>query len=151
MLKEELETNEIGTPPHDGTSPTSQAVLNGRRITPIQHLLLISPDEWEIFLVEWAQYQKKRYHLVVRLGGANDHGVDVACFMTKRGFRGQWDNYQCKYYKDEPLAPSTAIPEVGKILWHIFNKNITTPENYYFFAPKDCGPSLKKLLLNSYT
>ncbi|MGJ8687744.1 MAG: ABC-three component system protein, partial [Spongiibacteraceae bacterium] len=53
------------------------------------------------------------------------------------------------YYKGAPLAPNTAIPEIGKLIWHAFNGKISLPRKYYFFAPKDCGPSLKKLLLNS--
>lgn len=107
----------------------------------------MSADDWEEFIKEWAQFQKTKYHLVARLGGADDYGIDVAGFVTDRGFEGEWDNYQCKYYTGSPLAPKTAISEIGKLLWHAFQKEISLPRRYYFFAPKDCGPSLKKLLL----
>lgn len=134
--------------------PASTSTLNiamaqsGKLLTPEKHLLLISADDWEEFIKEWAQFQKTKYHLVSRLGGASDCGIDVAGFSTANGFDGEWDNYQCKYYKGRPLAPATAMPEIGKILWHVFCKEITLPRKYYFFAPKDCGPALKKLLLN---
>ncbi|WP_413524976.1 ABC-three component system protein [Photobacterium phosphoreum] len=130
------------------TYVSSSRVKAGKIISPRQHLLLISAEDWEVFVSEWGLYQKGIYRLVTRLGGANDYGIDVACFKSELGFNGTWDNFQCKYYKGDPLAPSTAIPEIGKIIWHIFKKEITSPENYYFFSPKDCSPSLKKLLLN---
>lgn len=149
MLEFDLSKFELPTPKAQEKHSSAQKVLHGKLITPKQHLLLFSANDWEEFLEEWGQSQKSKYHLVTRLGGANDHGVDVACFCTDKGFLGEWDNFQCKYYKDEPLAPGTAIPEVGKLLWHIYNNNITAPKAYYFFAPKDCGPSLKKLLLDS--
>ncbi len=127
---------------------TAAKTLSGKLLTPKQHLFVIDADDWEEFLLEWAQFQKTKYKLVARLGGANDLGVDVACFQTEKGFAGEWDNYQCKYYKGDPLAPRTAISELGKILWHAFDGKISLPKRYYFFAPKDCGSALKKLLLD---
>ncbi len=149
MFQDDLSKFELPAPSPEGKIPSSQKVLTGKQFPPKQHLFVISGDDWEEFLVEWGESQKTKYHLVTGLGGANDHGVDVACFYTDKGFQGEWDNFQCKYYKGAPLAPVTAIPEIGKMLWHIHNKNITTPIAYYFFAPKDCGLSLKKLLLDS--
>ena len=141
-------------PESDGiASPSIEISLNsaiaksGKLLSPEKHLLLISADDWEEFIKEWAHFQKTKYHLVDRLGGANDYGIDVAGFVTDQGFEGEWDNYQCKYYLGAPLTPNTAIPEIGKLIWHAFQKEISLPRKYYFFAPKDCGPSLKKLLL----
>lgn len=138
----------IAPPPNESTL-NSAVARSGKLLSPDQHLLLITAGEWEDFIKEWAQFQKTKYHLVDRLGGANDYGIDVAGFATDKGFDGEWDNYQCKYYTGDPLAPSTAIPEIGKLVWHAFDGKISLPRKYYFFAPKDCGPSLKKLLLNS--
>lgn len=146
-----LKSIELSSPASDSIENfvSSNRVKTGKIIAPRQHLLLISADEWEVFISEWGSYQKDIYQLVTQMGGANDYGIDVACFKSDQGFNGAWDNYQCKYYKGDPLAISTAIPEIGKIIWHIYNERITIPENYYFFAPKDCSPSLKKLLLDS--
>jgi hypothetical protein len=149
VLNLELRDFELAKPKSEKDSATSRQVSYGKVITPRQHLLLFSAEEWEFFLEEWGTFQKSKYRLVTRLGGANDFGVDVACFNTEYGFSGDWENYQCKYYKGDPLAPGTAIPEIGKLLWHVYKGNLTKPKKYYFFSPKDCGPSLKKLLLNS--
>lgn len=140
----------VGILPPGKEDPLNSATAqSGKLLSPDQHLLLITAGDWEDFIKEWAQFQKTKYHLVDRLGGANDYGIDVAGFVTDKGFDGEWDNYQCKYYTGAPLAPNTAIPEIGKLIWHAFDGKISLPSKYYFFAPKDCGPSLKKLLLNS--
>lgn len=125
---------------------TSARVFSGKTFLPLQHLLLYSADEWEEFLKEWAHYKKQQYYLVTRLGGAGDNGVDVAAFQTDKYFDGAWDNYQCKHY-GKSLMPSTAIPEIGKLLWNVHAGNLSLPRHYYFFAPRDCGLKLKKLLL----
>lgn len=143
----QLAALEIADP--DDAPPASAAVINASVPFPPQQLiLLLSDTQWEEFIKEWAYCQKQKYLLVSRMGGANDFGIDVACFATEFGFLGEWENFQCKHYKGA-LAPSDGIPEVGKLLWHIYCGHITTPSAYYFFAPKDCGPSLKKLLLNA--
>ncbi|MBO6725515.1 MAG: hypothetical protein JJ911_07635 [Rhizobiaceae bacterium] len=134
-------------PPPVGSTLNSAFAQSGKLLSPEKHLLLMSADDWEEFIKEWAQFQKTNYHLVTRLGGADDFGIDVAGFVTDKGFEGEWDNYQCKYYTGDPLTPRTAISEIGKLIWHTFRQEISLPRRYYFFAPKDCGPSLKKLLL----
>lgn len=146
----QLKENELTLPVTTGSLSAGQ-VNRSAPFPPQQLMLLFSAYDWEVFISEWAYYQKHRYHLVAGLGGSNDYGVDVACFSSNKGFLGEWDNYQCKRYLSSPLAPNEAIPEVGKILWHIFNGRLTTPSNYYFFSPKDVGPSLKKLLLNPFS
>ena len=134
-------------PPSGIVAPNSARIVQGRLIPPQQQILLYSPDEWEEFILEWVHYQKTQYEKVVRLAGANDLGIDVAGFTDTSGFKGTWDNYQCKHYSDA-LVPSTAVPEIGKILFHSFEKRFAVPRKYYFMAPKDCGMSLKKLLLD---
>ena len=80
------------------------------------------------------------------MSGAGDMGVDVAGFAGKASFQGVWDNYQCKHY-DDPLTQLTAIREIGKCLWHAYDGAFVLPRLYYFMAPKDCGATLKRLLL----
>lgn len=143
------ELMKLEIPAQDDNAPISASKANWVSPFPPQQLIILfSANDWEEFVAEWAYFQKKQYHLVTRLGGANDYGVDVACFKTDKGFLGNWDNFQCKHYSSA-LAPNEAIPEIGKILWHIYKGHLTSPDNYYFFSPKDCGPSLKKLLLDS--
>ena len=123
-------------------------VIHGRLIPAQQQMLLFSAEEWEGFIEEWAHYQKTQYAKVARFSGATDMGIDVAGFVDKSGFAGIWDNYQCKHY-DSALTPGVAIPEIAKCLWHAFEGRVAAPRKYYFMAPKDCGMSLKKLLLNA--
>ncbi len=141
----ELSSLELPTPTSNDGTIAPATVVSTKTLTPLQQIFLFSPDEWEEFTLEWGQGKKQEYHQVVRMGGANDYGVDVACFVDDQGFNGVWDNYQCKHYA-KPLKPSTALPEIGKIIWHIFEKRISQPRAYYFFAPQDCGPKLEGLL-----
>jgi hypothetical protein len=141
-----LVTDEIPEP-SGKSSPSSAKVLHGRLIPPQQQILLYSAEDWEEFILEWVHYKKTQYTKVIRLSGANDMGVDVAGLCDNFGFQGKWDNYQCKHYNN-PLAPGVAVPEIGKMLWHSFEKRFAPPQRYYLMAPHDCGMSLKKLLLS---
>ena len=122
-------------------------IIHGKLIPAQQQILLYSADDWERFIEEWVHYQRSRYNEVTRLSGSKDMGIDVAGFVDDRGFNGVWDNFQCKHY-DKALTPGIAIPEIGKCLWHSFKGRFVPPQQYCFMAPKDCGMSLKKLLLD---
>lgn len=139
------EAQEIESP--EGTTTSAAKVFFGKVIPPQQQIILFSSDDWEAFIEEWAHYQKTKYAKVVRVGGAHDMGIDVAGLVDKNGFHGVWDNYQAKHYGD-PITPGTAIPEIAKCLWHSYSGHYSAPRGYYFMAPKDCGPKLKKLLLD---
>lgn len=128
------------------TIPTVSTVTQGRLLTPQQHIITFSPEEWEEFINEWAHHQKTNYKQVVRFSGAGDMGIDVAAFTDKDAHHGVWDCFQCKHYP-KPLMPGTAFPEIGKILWYSFSKEYSAPRKYYFMAPWDIGKSLKTLLL----
>lgn len=131
-----------------GEPPASSAKIQfGKVIPPQQQILIYSPEEWEAFIQEWATGKKPSYVKVVRLAGATDMGIDVAGLMTASGFFGIWDNFQCKHY-DSALTPGDALPEIGKMLWHSFQKKFLSPRVYRFMAPKGCGISLQRLLLN---
>lgn len=127
---------------------SSGKVIHGKLIPPQQQILIFSAGDWEAFIEEWAHYQRTQYKLVTRLSASADMGIDIAAFATESGFRGIWDNYQCKHY-GKAIAPNTAVPEIGKCIWHAFEGRFTPPRQYIFMAPKDCGMSLKKLLLNT--
>jgi hypothetical protein len=133
--------------PKAGDSPSSAKVVHGHLIPPQQQILLYAADEWERFLEEWAQFQKSKYQKVARLAGAADMGIDVAGLVDDKGLAGVWDNFQCKHY-ERPLTPGDAIPEIAKCLWHSYKGRFAPPRTYSFVAPKDCGMSLKKLLLD---
>ncbi|MGO7151885.1 ABC-three component system protein [Rhizobium leguminosarum] len=139
-----LLTNEVAVPKQP---PANSAKIQfGKVIPPQQQILIYSPDEWEAFIQEWATGKKPSYSKVVRLAGATDMGIDVAGLTEASGFFGIWDNFQCKHY-DASLTPSDALPEIGKMLWHSFQKEFAPPRTYRFMAPKGCGISLQRLLL----
>jgi hypothetical protein len=122
-------------------------VLYGPPILPIKRIRLYSADEWEEFTTEWVDCSLKGYKEIVRFSGAGDRGVDIAAFTDDEGFLGVWDGFQCKHYS-QPLAPSAAKLEVGKILWYSFKGEYKAPKSYSFVAPHGIGTKLNNLLKN---
>lgn len=119
--------------------------LSGPPVTPRQRVHFYSPDEWEEFIREWATALRPEYNQVKRMGGTNDHGVDVAGFKTDQGFEGPWDCYQGKHY-NRALRESDAFPEILKVFKAVYDEYYTMPQRYAFIAPQNCGRSLEKLL-----
>jgi hypothetical protein len=140
---------DINEPGNRTSVVTAAQVATGPVIPPQQRLLTYSPDQWEGFVEEWAYYcLKKTYKHVQRFSGAGDMGLDIAGFVDDERLQGVWDNYQCKHY-DHALAPSEVWPEFGKIIWHSFKGEYTTPRRYYFVAPWGAGTKLSRLLANA--
>lgn len=113
-------------------------------LTPEQHVSIYSDTQWEEFVLEWATTLTE-YKKVMRNGGANDHGVDVAGFLTDTGFGGEWDCYQCKHYATA-LLPSDAYPEILKVSLGTMSGHYTWPRKYRFVAPKGYGTTLAGVL-----
>jgi len=135
------ELSDLEAPPVPTTPPT----LSGPPVSPQLRVLAYESGEWEVFIREWATAAKKFYVQIKRLGGSNDHGVDVAAFKTKHGFEGAWDCFQGKHYAKE-LVPSDAYPEMLKVLLGVLSKQYILPDQYAFLAPKGCGTTLDRLL-----
>lgn len=131
----------IPSPP--STVP-ADIIANGVPIPAIDRLRLMSPTDWEIFILEWADSLKEKYQDVQRCGGAGDMGRDVVGFEIK-GQPDPWDNYQCKHY-NHALQPADIWRELGKLCYYTFIKQYTFPRNYFFVAPQGVGPALLQLL-----
>lgn len=112
---------------------------------PQHRVYFYDPGEWEQFILEWATSLSPRYQQVKRLGGSNDHGVDVAGFLTADGFEGEWDCFQAKHYASA-LTLSDVLPEVLKLFTHALEGSYVLPRRYAFVAPQGCGPTLNRLL-----
>ncbi|WP_037120736.1 ABC-three component system protein [Rhodococcus erythropolis] len=112
-------------------------------MSPEKRIFLYDDAQWEEFVLEWATTLD--YVQVLRNGGANDHGVDVAGFVTAAGFEDDWDCYQCKHY-GKALIPSDAYPEILKIVVGVMAGHYRWPRRYRFAAPKGCGTSLSNLI-----
>lgn len=123
----------------------SAITLSGPTLTPSQRIAFYSPNEWEVFIREWASGLPTTYVQIKRLGGPNDKGVDVAAFKTSRGFEGEWDCFQGKHY-EKALAWSDAFPEILKVFVGVAHGHYVLPDTYAFLAPKGCGTALARLL-----
>lgn len=113
-------------------------------LTPEQLVSIYSDKQWEEFVLEWATTLDS-YKKVMRNGGSNDHGVDVAGFLTDAGFAAEWDCYQCKHFAGE-LLPSDAYPEILKIVLGTMSGHYAWPHKYRFVAPKGYGTTLAGVL-----
>lgn len=136
----ELDTREIAP-------ATAQSVNYGVPIPPIQRLKIISADDWEVIVEQWASTMKDKYAKIRRLGGSGDRGIDVVGFYNDIDFFKEWDNYQCKHY-NKRLSPYHITIEIGKLIYYCNNKHYAPPKNYYFVAPHDIGSTLSELISN---
>jgi hypothetical protein len=117
--------------------------LRGKPVPPAQRVYFYSPDEWEVFITEWASGLS--YRQIKQLGGSGDRGVDVAAFKTDNGLEGAWDCFQAKHY-NRSLNFSDAFPEMLKILHGVVAGFYCRPDRYVFVAPQGCGSTLNRLL-----
>src|ERR1035441_6949918 len=141
---------DIAPPAAPASTLTVDQVTHGPSIPPQQRILLYSAGEWEGFTEEWAHFALKGLYVQVqRFTGAGDRGIDIAGFADAQKLEGVWDNYQCKRYLGHAIYPSEAWPEIGKILWHSFNKEYRPPRRYYFVAPHGVGTTLAGYLGNA--
>jgi len=132
-------------PPEPNASATTVQVHQGIPIPKAARVKIFPPDDWEVFVEEWATSLKSTYKKVRRFGGSGDLGVDVAGFYFDQGFEGKWDNYQCKRY-DHPLRPSDIWVEIGKIIYYAHQGEYIAPHRHYFVCSQGVGTKLEKLL-----
>lgn len=126
---------------------TNLDLLYGKALEPIKRLEVISEDDFEDLVREWATgYLKPKYEKIRRSSGSGDMGRDVVGYIKyTQDENAEWNNYQCKHYND-PITPKTAMLEIGKLIYYTFNKEFTVPNNYFFVSPKGAGPQLSKLI-----
>lgn len=133
-------------PPTPTTALTAARAEHGPRIAPRKVIQTYDPDEWEVFIEEWATGLYPKYVGVRRFGGSGDRGVDVAGFKTDRGFEAEWDCFQGKHY-NKTLAPSDAWPEILKVfLLPVRTPLYTLPSSYSFISPRGLGTNLGHLI-----
>lgn len=125
----------------------NRRLLTGSILHPLKRLETFSPDEFEIFVAEWAFYSlQKKYNKVQRRGGAGDKGRDVIAWIDDQNTNPRrWDCYQCKHY-NQALSPSEFCVELGKLCYFTFNNHYTIPERYYIVTHKGIGPALNDLI-----
>lgn len=145
VLGDEISVRDLH-PPTPSTALTAARAEHGPRIAPRKVIQTYDPEEWEVFIEEWATGLSPKYVGVRRFGGSGDRGVDVAGFKTDRGFEEEWDCFQGKHY-DRSLTPSNAWPEMLKVfLLPVRTPLYTLPSSYSFIAPRGLGTHLAHLI-----
>jgi hypothetical protein len=125
---------------------SNRDILNGKTIPAIDRVKLMSPQEYEDFILEWVDgYLGFQFDDVVQLGGAGDKGRDIIGYVDKA--KTICDYYQCKHYENQ-LTPTDIYVELGKIIYYTFKKIIPIPRNHFLVAPKGEGPALHDLLID---
>ena len=137
-----IRTVPMPAPPNPAPASVS-TVQYGIPVPPIDRIRLFSPEQWEDFVLEWADSLRSHYSNVVRCGGAGDMGRDVIAYH--KDAPDLWDNYQCKHYL-RPLMPSNVWIEFGKLVYYTKKGEYSWPSLYYFVAPHGVGISLSRLL-----
>lgn len=113
-------------------------------------LRVLSPDDFEDFIEEWAYYtlqeaDSNQYARVYKLGGTGDKGRDILAF-TKQNPE-ELDIYQCKHYSNA-LSPADIKKEVIKICYYTYIQDFNWPKNYFFIATNDLTSDAEMLLTN---
>jgi hypothetical protein len=126
---------------------TREQTQLGKPIPALDRVKLMSPDEWEDFIWEWVDSLRPKYYDVQQRSGPGDSGLDIVGYTADPTTDCDWDNYQCKHYKD-PLTPGAIWIELGKLCHYTFIGDYSTPRAYYFVAPQGVGTTLSKLLGN---
>lgn len=134
--------NPIKTPPAPELMLTALDVQKGEPVHPLDRLMIMSADEWEIFTLELVFYFDKEYEKVTRCAGAGDKGRDVIA-----RFSSGWDNYQCKHY-GRKLSVADVVAELGKLVFYTWRGDYTLPRDYRFVTPKGCSSDCIDMLVN---
>lgn len=132
-------------PSKTGTPRKTQHVAAGGVIQPSSQVLLLSPDQWEDFILAAARQRAlpsgNRYATVKRLGGAGDGGRDIEARYDTALVRDGWDLYQAKHYR-QGLTQSDAFPEMAKFFKQLALKTYPRPNYYYLCCPHAVGNEL---------
>lgn len=127
--------------------PSNTINIFDNDIPPLNRLSLMSDEEFEEIVLEWAYFcLKDKYNDVKRLGGAGDMGRDIIGYYEDRSI----DIYQCKHYQNQ-LSPSQFWIEFGKLCYYTYNNKFAIPKNYFIVTSKGIGPALNNLIDNPHT
>jgi hypothetical protein len=122
----------------------------GLPVKPLDRLGLFSSDDFERFVLEWAQgYLKEKLAGVTDVqqrGGAGDKGRDIVVWFGKPGAPDRfWHLYQCKRYASK-IGKGIAFEEIGKVLYFASLGKYTLPHEYWFVTRKGVTGDLQDLV-----
>jgi hypothetical protein len=139
-----MKTVPLSAPVAPSGPATADQVAIGLPVPPIERVRLMSSQQWEEFILEWADSLKQNYPRVERHGGAGDKGCDIVAFLDAAK-DDPWDNHQCKHY-DHALSPSDLWTELGKYCYYTFIGEYAPARRYFFVAPRGVSNNTSKLL-----
>jgi hypothetical protein len=117
---------------------TTLEILQGSTISPLDRVQIMSPSDYEVFILEWLDgYLKSKYDRVRSFAGAGDKGRDLVGYRED----GSIDIYQCKHYESK-VSRTVMYPELGKICYYTFIGDYAVPAKYFIVAPRGCGPNV---------
>jgi len=138
-----LKTKPLAKPAPPPSPLTPDAALLGPRVSPLEHMQLVSSDVWENLTCDWL-YSLGRHARIEKYAGSGDQGLDVVAFESATSDE-PWDSYQCKHYNHK-LAPGDVWTELGKLVYYTFRGEYSVPRKHHFVAPHGPGTDLSKLL-----
>jgi len=125
--------------------PIGRCTVYATRMRHHRDVLALDDENLERFVRDWIGQKTAEYVEVQRFSGSGDLGRDVVGFKTSQRHEGPWDNSQCKQY-GRGLQATSALLELGKILYHADQGEFTPPTNYVFVAPRGMSRDLEKLI-----
>ncbi|MGF6178849.1 ABC-three component system protein [Ensifer sp. 4252] len=122
----------------------------GLPVKPIDRLALFSADDFERFVLEWADdYLAKNVPDVTDVqqrGGSGDKGRDIVVWFGQPGSPDRyWHLYQCKRYSTA-LGQGKAVAEIGKVLYFVWRGDFSLPKGYWFVTRKGVTNDLQDLI-----
>jgi hypothetical protein len=122
----------------------------GLPLDPLDRLAWFSADEFERFILEWADGYLSHcvagVDQVQQRGGSGDKGRDIVVWLDPPStVPRRWCLYQCKHY-DDRLGAGVAAPEIGKVLYYTYKGDYSTPQQYWFVTHKGVTGQLQDLL-----
>jgi len=153
--KNAISTEDVTVPLDAPTSwPGANARLlglgQGLPVNPLDRLRLFSADEFERFILEWAEGYLKQVvsgvDNVQQRGGAGDKGRDIVVWFGHPGTpERHWKLYQAKRYA-KPIGPGIAVAEIAKVLYYAHRGDYTLPSEYWFVTRKGVTGELQDMI-----
>lgn len=124
----------------------------GLPVNPLDRLALFSADEFERFVLEWADgYLARKLPGVTDVqqrGGSGDKGRDIVVWFDQPNSSSRrWHLYQCKRYSNA-LGIGKGLAEIGKVLFYSHRGDYALPDEYWFVTRKGLTGDFQDLVDN---
>lgn len=133
-----------------GANARLLGIGHGLPVHPLDRLRLFSADEFERFILEWAEGYLRNAHpgvdSVQQRGGAGDKGRDIIVWFGAPGASERyWKLYQAKRYA-VPIGIGVALAEIAKVLFYAHRGDYSLPQEYWFVTHRGVTGDLQDLI-----